>query len=112
MAVNIVGVTFEHRQKALGITQDRPRISWRFSGDLKDWAQEEYEIKIIRLNHEESVRLTSQESVLVPWPSSPLTLGESAIVVLRVFGGASTIESTPTPWSQPVTVEMGLRPED
>ena len=112
MVINTVDVTFEHHREALGIGQDRPRISWRFSGDEKSWIQKGYEVKVIKSTQQESFRIKSEECVLVPWPSAPLEPGVSATVLIRAFGSASGGECRNTPWSQPVNVEMGLKPEN
>jgi hypothetical protein len=46
--MEIFGVTFEHHRIALGIAQDRPRVSWRFAGKVKDWNQKEEVWKWLR----------------------------------------------------------------
>ena len=112
MTIHITCVTFEHNRTALGISQDRPRISWTFAGDDRSWIQEEYEIEVVRSHQHEKFRLASRESVLVPWPFSPLKLGEPTTVQLRAFGGVSSSKARPTPWSPRADVELGLRPED
>ena len=112
MSINIASVAFEHHRVALGIAQDRPRISWKFAGNIKGWVQGEYEIEISRSGKKENFRVPSENSVLVPWPSTPLQPGESVAVLVRAYGAVAKAEATPTPWSEPVTVETGLRSKD
>jgi alpha-L-rhamnosidase len=69
MEVSIDHVNLEHHQQALGIRQDRPRISWRFAGDAKNWTQAEYEVEVARPGHCQFFRHLSEASVLVPWES-------------------------------------------
>jgi len=110
--VRPVYLRFEHHREALGIGEPLPRISWKFQGSAPDWKQSGYELEITRPTNPdilESHRVDSDQSVLVPWPSSPLVSGESASVRIR----AHTEQGTPTPWSESATVEAGLlHPED
>jgi alpha-L-rhamnosidase len=112
MEVSIDHVNLEHYRHALGIRQDRPRISWRFAGDAKNWTQAEYEVEVVRSGHCHSFRQSSEASVLVPWPDTPLKVGEPATIRVRAFGGASGTASMATRWSGPVHVELAVRPAD
>ena len=112
MSINIASVTFEHHRIALGIAQERPRISWKFAGNVKDWNQKEYEIGTSSSGKKENFRVPSENSLLVPWPSTPLQPGVSVTVLVRAYGGVAKAEAKPTPWSEPVNVEMGLRSKD
>ena len=112
MGVIINHVAFEHHRDALGIGQDRPRISWRLSGNLSDWTQQAYDIQITRSGHVETINISSHESVLVPWPASPLNPGEAATVLVRSHGRVPGGDVSATPWSEPVAVELGLLTQD
>lgn len=112
MEVSIDHVNFEHHRHALGIRQDRPRISWRFAGDAKNWTQAEYEVEVVRSGHCQSFRHSSEASVLVPWPDTPLKVGEPATVRVRAFGGAPGTALRATRWSEPVHAELAVRPAD
>ncbi|WVQ83749.1 hypothetical protein IAT38_005893 [Cryptococcus sp. DSM 104549] len=90
MPVFITRVQVEHRLDSLGVGEPRPRLSWRFEGDSQNWAQVAYEIIIRRAGGEEVHRVDSSESVLVPWPSSPLGSRERAEVVVTSFGSDGT----------------------
>jgi len=111
MSVQILHLSFEHYRDSVGIAERKPRISWRFSGDAQNWVQKSYELGISRGGEtEETYKISSSDSVLVPWPGNPLSSGERATVRVRAFGDE---ESVSTAWSSPAVVEAGLlRPED
>jgi alpha-L-rhamnosidase len=95
--------TFEHHREALGIGEDRPRISWKTLAD-DGWSQVAYELAVTRRGlTTTSGRTESAESVLVPWPGEPLRSRESAEVRVRVWGLGA-----PTAWSEISNVEAGL----
>ncbi|KAJ9095069.1 hypothetical protein QFC20_006757 [Naganishia adeliensis] len=51
-----------------------PRLSWRFaSGTSENWLQKSYEVRIQRSGQEEAYAVDSEQSVLVEWPSTPLS---------------------------------------
>ena len=106
--VKILPVTFEHHREALGIGEPAPRISWRFAGEDQNWTQTSYDIEIVRPSVDPVNPLlfqaVSQESVLVPWPTSPLLPRETASVRVRAKGPDGVL----TAWSEPKTVETGL----
>src|ERR1700722_13724576 len=112
MEVSIDHVNFEHHRHALGIGQDRPRISWRFAGDAKNWTQAEYEVEVVRSGPCLSFKHASEASTLVRWPDTPLKVGEPATVRVRAFGGAPGTAPRATRWSEPVHAEWAVRPAD
>ena len=94
--------------KLWGIGQSRPRISWIYGGDIKDWQQSSYEIEITRHEErQETYKFESEESSLVSWPpaASALKSGESVSVRVRAFGGQP---GRATAWSETHAVEAGL----
>ncbi|CAL5869507.1 uncharacterized protein PFLUO_LOCUS3737 [Penicillium psychrofluorescens] len=108
---------FEHHPDGLGVQHAQPRISWRFSsngGGSGEWIQQAYELKISRNESIETHYFESEQSVLVPWPSSPLASREKAEVRVRCFGASPSqttgpnIIDTPTEWSRWATVEAAL----
>jgi alpha-L-rhamnosidase len=108
MTVSITSVTLEHHRETLGIGDTAPRISWRFAGDAKGWVQSAYEIEISRPNtHAKNFNIIkkSEDSILVPWPTTPLKSRLRASVRVRAFGG---VDAQPTEWSSAVEVETGL----
>ncbi|CEJ56713.1 hypothetical protein PMG11_02912 [Penicillium brasilianum] len=106
--------TFEHHPTGLGLAEAAPRVSWRFlctDGGPKGWEQEIYEIEIAQSPEiaGETYRVSSNESVLVPWPSAPLRSREQRSVRVRVYGSlegqSSNVSSAWSPWA---TVECAL----
>ncbi|KAI8286561.1 hypothetical protein K4K59_007044 [Colletotrichum sp. SAR11_240] len=107
MAVSISQLSFEHHRLALGIAESEPRISWRFGGNAVDWQQTSYDLEVIRgTGGAPSIHsVNSSDSLLVPWPESPLSAAEQATVRARAHGQSG---QPSTPWSDWVTVETGL----
>ncbi|KAK6911037.1 hypothetical protein I203_105072 [Kwoniella mangroviensis CBS 8507] len=98
MSVHIEAVQAEHHQSGFGIAHSSPRLSWRFaSTDLKDWKQVSYEIVITREGgKEEQYKVESSGSILVPWPSQPLSSREIVNVKVRSTGN----DGKTTNWSE------------
>lgn len=97
---------FEHHREALGIGAPSPRLSWKTAGP-GGWIQTAYEVEIVRANRTfSSGRIASAEQVLVPWPDSPLSSRERALVRIRLWGDGDA--EMPTVWSEPAAVEAGL----
>jgi alpha-L-rhamnosidase len=98
-----VSVRFEHHRIAIGIGESTPRISWKTTAE-PGWRQRGYELEVTRGSDIHSTgRIESAESVLVPWPTAPLSSREIATVRVRVWG-----DSDDSNWSAPSTVEVGL----
>ncbi len=98
----------EHRTDAgpvVGIGSASPRLSWTVPAADPDFTQDAYEVELAREHgaEPETVRLTSGEQVLVPWPFAPLGSRESAGVRVRVAHGDDWSD-----WSPPAEVEAGL----
>jgi alpha-L-rhamnosidase len=105
----ILAVTFEHHRDNLGIGESAPRISWSFKDNATTWNQASYEIEISRQLFDSGKPtlfvVESSDSILVPWPTTPLMSRESAQVRVRAVGVAGMGS---TPWSQYTKVEAGL----
>ena len=73
-APTIARLTAEHRPEALGVGVATPRLSWCTTTDIPGWTQAAYELRITAADGTESSTglVDSGESVLVPWPASPL----------------------------------------
>jgi alpha-L-rhamnosidase len=105
--VTIAEVHFEHVRDALGIGIARPRLSWTITTEYPGWYQAAYEIKSYGPDGhlwEQTGRVESRQSVLVPWPFAPLTSRELVTVLVRVFGA----DGQPSEWSSPASAEVGL----
>lgn len=99
-ATSVVHVRFEYGYPTLGIGTATPRLSWQVETDDPAWTQTAYEIE---LDGGETVRVTSDDQLYVPWPFEPLSSRSRATVRIRLASGA-----TWTDWSEPSTVEVGL----
>ncbi|KAG9235337.1 bacterial alpha-L-rhamnosidase-domain-containing protein [Amylocarpus encephaloides] len=108
MTIKVCKPTFEHHRETLGIGESSPRVSWRFEADAetKNWTQTSYEIEITSSSAggHNLFKVDSNESVLVPWPTTPLRSRECTSVRVRVSGS----DGVPTAWSDPAVVETGL----
>lgn len=93
MSVEIAQLSVEHHESGFAIEKPSPRLSWRFKAtETKGWEQAGYEIVSTRGGEDESYRVESSQSILVPWPSSPLKSRERVQVKARSIGkdGSST----------------------
>lgn len=113
--ISLSAPTVEQHPTGFGVGTATPRVSWRFLAENcpRDWQQTAYEIQIARTDAEtESHSVTSDTSVLVPWPSTPLKSRESVRLRVRSFGreGQGQVESTE--WSPWTDVECSLLRKD
>lgn len=102
--------TAEQHPTGFGVGVASPRLSWRFSIEettARNWEQTAYEIEVERAGATsvESWRVASNNSILVPWPSTPLQSREGAKVRVRAYGNTN---QEPTDWSPWTTVECAL----
>src|SRR3989442_986034 len=105
--VTIADVRFEHHREALGIGEVRPRLSWIVATTVTGWRQASYEIESYRPDgqlRDQTGRIESDASVLVPWPFAPLSSREHLMVRVRVWG----VDGQPSAWSLSAPVEVGL----
>ncbi|WP_434316156.1 family 78 glycoside hydrolase catalytic domain [Leifsonia sp. P73] len=106
MTVTVTPVRFEHHRDALGISESAPRLSWIVEEAPAAWSQASYELEA---GSGETIRVSSGESVLVPWPFAELASRERASVRVRVMGEDQSWSA----WSAWAEVETGLlRPSD
>jgi alpha-L-rhamnosidase len=107
MSISISQLSFEHHNPAFGIAETKPRISWKFEGDVIDWEQTAYDVEITRGPDgvPNVFNVNSSDSRLVPWPDVPLGSAQSAAVRARAHGK----EGHPsTDWSDIFSLETGL----
>lgn len=95
--------TFEHHRESLGVGSPEPRLSWKTTA-APGWRQMGYEIEVTQAAGTTTVAIDSPDSVLVPWPGTPLASRERAEVRVRVTGDDGMVSG----WSAPGTVEAGL----
>ncbi|KAH7127241.1 bacterial alpha-L-rhamnosidase-domain-containing protein [Dendryphion nanum] len=108
----IIDLRFEHYNPShtLGVHEERPRLSWKFTHVANDFRQHSYEVEISEQGIEgkpieTAVKVTSPLSNLVPWPFE-FDLRSRQQILLRVR--AWDIHGNDTAWSHPVTLEIGL----
>ncbi|CEL11607.1 Putative Alfa-L-rhamnosidase [Aspergillus calidoustus] len=114
---SVAGPTFEQHSTGFGVGTATPRLSWRFltTDDFFFFKQKTaYEIQIARERETEpkTFSVSSDASVLVPWPDTPLKSRESAQVRVRVFGRSEGHAVEPTDWSPWTVVECALLSRD
>ncbi|KAK6835356.1 alpha-L-rhamnosidase [Aspergillus parasiticus SU-1] len=105
----VTNVQFEHYHppNTLGVQERKPRISWGFKNVPRHFRQEGYDIEIFDSEHTvlSTVKRTSQQSYLVPWPSDqPLKSRQKISLRVRVWDGEGYI----SPWSEEAYLETGL----
>lgn len=109
--ITISKLTADHHETPLTgpafIGTSTPRLSWRFyssvDSGVSDWTQRSYEIRIKRGPKTEEYAVGSEQSILVEWPSTPLTSREAAIVSIRAHGNDGSV----TPWVE-LNIEVAL----
>jgi len=89
----------EHLDDPFGTGDRRPRLSWL----LPDGAAAQLAYRLAAADGGDTGWVAGSDSVLVPWPFSPL--GSAERVTVRVAVRTDLGES---PWSEPLTVETGL----
>ncbi|KAB8221958.1 bacterial alpha-L-rhamnosidase-domain-containing protein [Aspergillus novoparasiticus] len=105
----VTNVQFEHYHppNTLGVQERKPRISWGFKNVPRHFRQEGYEIEIFDSEHTilSTVKRTSQQSYVAPWPSDqPLKSRQKISLRVRVWDGEGYI----SPWSEEAYLETGL----
>src|SRR5438034_7003258 len=81
--VAIADLRFEHHREALGVGESRPRLSWIVATNVAGWRQTAYEVEAYCSGgqlREYTGSVESNQSVLVPWPFSPLASRERLTV--------------------------------
>ncbi|OJJ50602.1 hypothetical protein ASPZODRAFT_55063 [Penicilliopsis zonata CBS 506.65] len=112
-SLTVSAPTVEHHPTGFGIDTACPRLSWRFltppDSIPEAWEQTAYDVEIVRKEESaeaESYHIASNESSLVPWPSTPLQSREQARVRVRAYDNSNP--ARPTDWSPWVIVECAL----
>jgi len=105
--ISSINLQIEHYRDALGIGNTQPRLSWILETDIQGWYQAAYEIEEYDVDGKlinQTGRVVSGQSVLVPWPFALLTSHEKVSVRARVWG----MDGSESDWSKPVVIETGL----
>jgi len=105
--ISSINLQIEHYREALGIGNPQPRLSWILNTDMQGWQQAGYEIEEYDTSGkliDQTSRIESKQSILVPWPFAPLSSRERKLVCARVWG----TDGSKSDWSEPVAFETGL----
>lgn len=104
----------------LGAASPTPRLSWEVPSAPAGWTPTTAELEITPttaagtpLAEPTVLALAGADGVLVPWPAEALTSRARMVLRVRVSGQDPAAATETTPWSAPVSYEVGLlRPED
>lgn len=102
-----VKLQVEHLRETLGVGTPRPRLSWIVETDIQNWYQSGYQIESCNADGKlivQTGRIESDQSVLIPWPFTPLSSRKRLSVRVRVWGTDGVLSD----WSKFVPVEAGL----
>ncbi|KAG9252712.1 alfa-L-rhamnosidase [Emericellopsis atlantica] len=116
-SLSIANFRFEQRASGLGIHVTTPRLSWHIDAPagLSNWMQTGYQVQVSRRRKRNGETLSfgvqSPDTVLIPWPDTPLNSLERAHVRVRSFGTSSGTPAD-TEWSDWFTVEASILDED
>jgi len=105
--IHSVKLQVEHLRETLGVGTSRPRLSWIVETDIQNWYQSGYQIESCNTDGKllvQTGRIESDQSVLIPWPFTPLSSRQRVSVRVRVWGTDGVLSG----WSETVPVEVGL----
>lgn len=103
----------EDQENPICVDASTPRFSWKLdAAGRRNVMQTAYEIKVVSYAYLKkdkrdlwnSGKVTSDQSVFVPYAGAPLTSGEKCWWQVRVWDNAGNV----SPWSEPVYWQMGL----
>ncbi|HMI68197.1 MAG TPA: alpha-L-rhamnosidase N-terminal domain-containing protein, partial [Cyclobacteriaceae bacterium] len=111
--VKVLNVLTENRTNPLGIDATQPRFSWQLSAPKGNATQSAYEIRVTAAQKSgvfwTSGKVTSGQSVQVPYSGSSLESGQKYSGQVRVWDQSGKV----SPWSEPFFWQMGLlKPAD
>ena len=111
--VKVAGLRCEYRSQPLSIDTPVPRLSWQLESTLRGQKQIAYRVVVARTPETlqedrgdlwDSGRVTSNQSVNVPYEGKPLISGQRCFWKVMVWGR----EGAGSAWSDPSFWEMGL----
>jgi alpha-L-rhamnosidase len=111
--VQLAGLTCEHLVNPVGLGNAQPRLSWKLVSDRPGEVQTAYEIRAAnstaalaagQFNLGDSGKVSSNQSVLVPWSGLPLASRSQVFWQVRVWDK----DGAPSAWSDPASFELGL----
>ncbi|MBZ2196250.1 family 78 glycoside hydrolase catalytic domain [Ruania sp. N2-46] len=105
----MVGLRAEQGEEGVVLDTGAPRLSWTVADAVAGWAYDSYEVQVLD-GPSRVVRGT--DGVLVPWPFEPLPSRERLCLRVRLGSGDPDEEGSAwTPWSEPVSLVVGLLEE-
>ena len=112
-ALTPVDLRCDFANNPLGVDSASPRLSWKLAGTGQNQRQTAYEIIVTHVGDKiplwDSGKLTSDETVQIPYAGGPLKSAEQVFWKVRVWDEAGQ----PSAWSQAATWTMGvLSPAD
>jgi alpha-L-rhamnosidase len=99
------GLRVEHLETVSGLTERRPRLSWRLADNTR--SQESAHLEITVNGSHRTFDIAGRQHVLVPWPGDPLPSRARVSWRVRV-----TADGGEHHWSEPASFTTGLAPED
>lgn len=83
MVCNIEQIKLERYHLSSAIQHHQPRISWRYSGDARDWRQGSCELRTVGRKSDDSRRIDGDRSVFLDWPFSSIESRERFRLEIR-----------------------------
>ncbi|MBI5009308.1 MAG: family 78 glycoside hydrolase catalytic domain, partial [Bacteroidia bacterium] len=112
--LSVMDLTCDHKVNPMGIDNPKPRLSWKISASGNNILQTAYSIRVSTDNKFssgkitwESGKISSGESILVPYDGSELKSGVKYYWQVRIWDNKGKASK----WSEPATWEMGLLAE-
>jgi alpha-L-rhamnosidase len=104
--IKVQGLLTENSVDPVGMDVRQPRFSWQLAGDQKNILQTAYEIKVTSGKEItwSSNKVSSDQSVHVPYQGSPLKSASKYSWQVRVWDNKGKISA----WSTPAVFQMGL----
>jgi alpha-L-rhamnosidase len=110
--VKLYALTCEHLTNPIGIGDSSPRLSWKLDSKRRGEVQTAWEIRAASLKDGltaspdiwDSGKVSSDQSVLVPWGGKPLGSRAQVFWLVRVWDK----DGVPTAWSDVASFELGL----
>lgn len=114
-ALAVDALRCENLDSPLGIDSEKPRLSWRLVSDVRGEKQTSYEIlaattpELLARDQGDlwiSGRVSSPETLGIPYNGRPLATSQQVFWKVRVWGGDP--HAQPSPWSATATFTMGV----
>lgn len=112
--LSVMDLTCDHKVNPMGIDNPKPRLSWKISGSGNNILQTAYSIRVASDNKFssgkitwESGKISSGESILLPYDGSELKSGVKYYWQVRIWDNKGKASK----WSETATWEMGLLAE-